>query len=139
MSGPDPAVQPSPRAQAHALARELRRRGFPAAVVGTRDHRLNPCVHIAGRRGWHRDEYIYAAPADGGWWFWWSSLDPIALISDITAAAGKIAVRLTPALAACRAAGAALPRPVLVPVLALPSGDPGHPSQVSPGRTGHAS
>jgi hypothetical protein len=139
MSDADHRAQLIARAQAHALAQELGRRGFTATVVRTRDHRLNPCVHIAGRRGWYRDEYIYAASADDGWWFWWSSLDPIAPVSDITATADKITSGLTPALAACRAAGAPLPQPVLVPVLAVPAGDPGHPRRASTGRTSHAS
>ena len=139
MSSPGQAAPPSPRARAHALARELRRRGFTAAVVRTRGHQRHPCVHIAARRGWHRDEYIYAAPADHGWWFWWSSLDPITPISDPAATADTITSGLIPALAACRAAGTALPKPVMVPVLAAPAGDPGRSRPAGTERTRHAS
>ena len=138
MTSPDRAAQATARVQAHALADELSRRGFTAAMVRTRDHGKHPCVHIAARRGWHRAEYIYAAPDQGRWWFWWSSLAPIAPISDIPVAAEAIARVLTPALAASRRAGTPLPQPVMVPVLAAPAGDPGHPYQASTGRTRHA-
>jgi hypothetical protein len=138
MSSPDQAAQPSPRQQARALARELTQRGFIATVVRQRNQR-HPCVHIAARRGWHQAEYIYAAPDQGRWWFWWSSLDPIAPISDLTATADTITGMLTPALAACRRAGTALPQPVMVPVLAVPAGDPGHAHRPGTGRISHAS
>lgn len=114
-----------PRVQAHALADELGRRGFIAAVLRTRGHQLHPCVHIAGRRGWHRAEYIYAAPDQDRWQFWWSCLYPIAPVSDITATAETITRVLTPARAAVRLARTALPQPVMVPVLAVPAGNPG--------------
>ena len=133
MSSGDQAAPPSPRMQAHALVRELRRRGFTATVVRARGHQRHPCVHIAGRRGWHRAEYIYAAPADDGWWFWWSFLDPIAPVSDILAAAETITRVLTPAQATHHPARAALPEPVMVPVL------PAQPRRASTERTSHAS
>lgn len=31
-----------------------------------------------------------AAPGDEQWWFWWSSLEPIELITEVDAAANKI-------------------------------------------------
>jgi hypothetical protein len=102
-------------------------------VVRTRGHQRHPCVHIAGRRGWHRAEYIYAAPEQGRWWFWWSSLDPIAPASDILATAETITRVLTPAQATYHPARAALPVPVMVPVL------PARPRQASTERTSHAS
>jgi hypothetical protein len=41
-------------------------------------------------------ETVHVAPAsDGGWWFWWSWNDPIARVSDVDAAAFKIAYVLT--------------------------------------------
>jgi hypothetical protein len=133
MSSPDQAAQATAREQAHALARELRRRGFTATVVRTRGHQRHPCVHIAARRGWHRTEYIYAAPADDGWWFWWSCLDAIAPVSDLTAAAETITRVLTPAQATYHPAQTALPVPVMVPVF------PARPRPASTERTSHAS
>jgi hypothetical protein len=133
MSSPDQPAPPSPRAQAHALARELRRRGFTAAVVRTRGHQRHPCVHIAARRGWHRAEFIYAAPDQDRWWFWWSSLDPIGPASDILATAETITRVLTPAQATHHPARTALPVPVMVPVL------PARPRPASTERTSHAS
>jgi hypothetical protein len=35
-------------------------------------------------------EYIYAAPDGEQWRFWWSSLEPIELITEVDAAADKI-------------------------------------------------
>lgn len=35
-------------------------------------------------------EHIYAAPDDEHWWFCWSSLEPIELITEADAAADKI-------------------------------------------------
>jgi hypothetical protein len=35
-------------------------------------------------------EYSYAAPDGEQWWFWWSSLEPIELITEVGAAAGKV-------------------------------------------------
>jgi hypothetical protein len=136
MSSPDRAAQVTAREQAHALAEELGRRGFTATVVRTRDHGKHLCVHIAARRGWHRAEYIYAAPDQGRWWFWWSSLDLIAPVSDIPVAVEKIIRVLAPNRAAHLLSGAALPKPVMVPVLAARSE---HPCQVSTERTRHAS
>ena len=136
MSAADQAAQPSPRVQAHALAEELDRRGFTATVLRTHSHQKHPCVHIAARRGWHQAEYIYAAPAEGHWWFWWSSLHPIAPISDIPAAVKKITRVLAPNRAAHLLSGIALPQPVMVPVLAA---QPGQPRQVSAERTSRAS
>jgi hypothetical protein len=138
MSSPDQPAQPNPRMQAHALAQELSRRGFTATVVKSRNQQ-HPCVHIAARRGWHQAEYIYAAPDQGRWWFWWSSLEAIAPVSDLTATAETITGVLIPALAACRAARIPLPQPVMVPVLAAPAGDPGRSRQASTERTSHAS
>ncbi len=138
MSGANQPAQPSPRVQAHALACELGRRGFTATVLKKRGHQRHPCVHIAGRRGWHRAEYIYAAPAEGHWWFWWSSLDLIAPVSDVTTTAETITRVLTPAQAAVRLAGTTLPQPVMVPVLAGQAGNPGQPRQASAERTSHA-
>jgi hypothetical protein len=136
MSGPDQAAQPSPRAQAHALAQELGSRGFTATVLRTHSHQKHPCVHIAARRGCHQAEYIYAAPAEGRWWFWWSTLDPIAPISDIPATAEKITRVFAPNRAAHLLSGTALPQPVMVPVLTAP---PGQPRQASAERTSRAS
>ena len=139
MSVADPPPQLIPRVQAHALAQELGRRGFTAAVLRTHGHQLHPCVHIAGCRGWHRAEYIYAAPDQGRWWFWWSCLHPIAPVSDITITAEKITRVLAPNRAAHLLSGTALPQPVMVPVLAAPAGNPRQPYQASAERTRHAS
>jgi len=96
-------------------------------------------VHIAACRGWHRAEYIYAAPDQDRWWFWWSSLEAIAPISDPAATADTITRALNPARAAHRLTGTALPQPVLVPMLAAPVGTPGHPRRASTERTSHVS
>ena len=50
--------------------------------------------------------------------FWWASLQVIAPISDPAATAETITRMLNPAYAAHRLAGTAMPKPVLVPVLA---------------------
>jgi hypothetical protein len=77
-----------------ALAAEMRERDFLADTLRT-GGRL--CVHVANRCAAELSDYIYAAPAgDGSWWFWWSWGDRIALVGDVEAAAFKIAYVLTP-------------------------------------------
>lgn len=81
-------------AQIEALASELAERDFETRVMsegGTPNlHVVNPAMPRAG-------ETIVAAPADDSvWWFWWSWGDRIARLTDVEAAAFKIAYMLLP-------------------------------------------
>ena len=92
---------PSPRAQAKTLAGALRDRGFTVTVFTKGGHQAHPCVHAVHRTIWHLTEnidvehgcgtYIYLAPEDGHWWFWWPSLEPIAPASQAGTAADTVA------------------------------------------------
>jgi len=87
-------ARPDAGIQALALAAALESRGLVTAVYRTGGHQRHPCVWVASCQGRRvrRAEFVYAAPEDGGrWWFWWSSLDRIAPAADITAAADRIA------------------------------------------------
>lgn len=81
-------------AQLDALARDLTERGFETRVSsdgGTLSLSVTSMTMPSLR------ESIIAAPVDGGgWWFWWSWGDRIACITDVQAAAFKIAYVLTP-------------------------------------------
>jgi hypothetical protein len=78
-----------PRAQAEALAEALRGKGLTAIVLVYGGHQFHPCVEITGRDG--QVEWVYAAPEDSHWWFWWSSLELIAPVSEVSIAADDIA------------------------------------------------
>jgi hypothetical protein len=93
-SAVEPAC-PGPRAQAEALAEALRDKGLAATVLIYGGHQNHPCVQITG--GQPEVEWVYAAPEDGHWWFWWSSLELIAPVSEVTIAADDIARTLTAA------------------------------------------
>jgi hypothetical protein len=100
MSTAQQPAQMRPRAQAEALADALSRRGLTTTVLTKGGHHEHPCVHAVHRRIWYlnddisaeqgRSTYIYLAPENGCWWFWWPSLRRIALASDITQAADTI-------------------------------------------------
>jgi hypothetical protein len=83
--------------QVHALAADLTGRGFTVMVRddGTLSLRVasqaapDSCQHI-----------IVGADDNGAWWFWWSWGDQLARITDIEAAAFKIAYVLTPSAGA---------------------------------------
>ena len=80
---------------ADAFAKELASKGFPTIVYKKNEHRYHPCVQISLGR-WsliETTEYIYVAPDEdsGVWWFWWSSLEPIAPAKEVSAAAAKVA------------------------------------------------
>jgi hypothetical protein len=80
--------------QLEALAENLTNRGFHAHVI--RAHGQT-CTCVSNRSAPQLCESIYAAPAaDGSWWFWWAWADRIAPVSDVEAAAFKIAYLLTP-------------------------------------------
>lgn len=79
--------------QLAALAENLSGRGFAAHVTQTGRY---AAVSVANLSVPQLAETVYAAPADGAWWFWWSWADRIAQISDVEAAAFKIAYVLTP-------------------------------------------
>jgi hypothetical protein len=86
-----------PRAQAEALAGALRDNGLTATVLIYGGHQQHPCVEITGGRDWRGNEieWVYAAPEDGHWWFWWSSLELIAPVSEVSIAADVIARAFT--------------------------------------------
>jgi hypothetical protein len=80
--------------QLHALAVELTGRGFRACVLHE-DGALKLQVGNRGAPGGCEDITL-AADDEGMWWFWWSWGDRISLVSDVAAAAFKIAYVLTP-------------------------------------------
>ena len=90
MSRASETVSLDPRAQALILAQALTDRGFTVTVLRSEGHRIHPCVQISGGR-LRATEWVYAAPEDGHWWFWWSSLELIAPIGQVTLAAREIA------------------------------------------------
>jgi hypothetical protein len=95
MSYPGQHVQPEPRVQAEALAQALHDRGLIADVLIKGGHRFHPCLLIAAGQGQATGDCVYTAPdysqPDGRWWFWWSTLEPIAPVTEITATAYEIA------------------------------------------------
>jgi len=98
MSGAVVPVSLHPGEQAGALGVALNRLGFTATVLRTGAHQLHPCVVIASGpvRQVRETEYVYAAPGDDGRWrFWWSWLEPIAPLEDISTAASTAARVLT--------------------------------------------
>lgn len=92
-----------PHAQAEALAHALDGKGFTTIVLTKNGHRMHPCVLVASGPERHARavECIYAAPEDGEWWFWWSSLDRIALVSETGVAVDMIACALTCSCGMC--------------------------------------
>lgn len=84
------ATELDPRAQVEALAGELSRRGF-ATTVTTSGAQRHPSVRVANKKVTRLWEDIYAAPADGEWFFWWSWADRIGPITDLETAAQAIA------------------------------------------------
>jgi len=77
-----------PRTRAEELAQALNGRGLTATVLRSGGHQIHPCVEITSGMG---VEWVYAAPEDGHWWFWWSSMELIAPVSEVSAAADDIA------------------------------------------------
>lgn len=84
-----------PSVQAEALAEALAGQGFTTTVYKAGGHKTHPCVQVSWGAGRYRTEYIYAAPDAGPWRFWWSSLVPIAPLSEIGQAADTIVRALT--------------------------------------------
>jgi hypothetical protein len=95
-----------PRIQAEALADALASQGFTTTVYKAGGHQTHPCIQVSWGAGRYRTEYIYTAPDGGPWRFWWSSLVPIAPLSEISQAAETIAGALT-------AGGGAVPEEVI--------------------------
>lgn len=91
-AGGDPVT--SNLVQLHALAVELTGRGFRASVLHE-DGALKLQVGNRAAPGGCEDITV-AADDNGAWCFWWSWGDRIALVTDIAAAAFKIAYVLTP-------------------------------------------
>jgi hypothetical protein len=78
--------------QIGALAIDLRRRGFATDL----DQGENPLSVIVENRSSSLSVSVHAAPReDGSWWFWWSRDEAISRISEVEAAAFKIAYVLT--------------------------------------------
>lgn len=93
MTSPHDAGETEAARQLGALAGNLSARGFAAKLTRAGRH---TAVHVANRSVPKLTETVYAAPADGVWWFWWSWADRLAPVSDVEAAAFKIAYVLTP-------------------------------------------
>lgn len=103
MSGVLP-VYLHPGVQAGALGAALARLGFAVEVLTARDHQRHPCIVVASgpEREVQQTGYVYAAPDQGGRWWFWRSVpdDPIATVrvaplSEVSAAADRIARALT--------------------------------------------
>jgi hypothetical protein len=80
-----------PCIQAEALADALRRKGFSTTVLAKGGHQRHPCVRVTNRSVSQMSEDVYAADAEGQWWFWWSWTEPISRISDVQRVADAIA------------------------------------------------
>jgi hypothetical protein len=91
--GTDVGPAPDAAEQLGALAENLTGRGFAAYVTHAGRY---ACLSVANLAVPRLAETVYAAPADGAWWFWWSWADRIARVSDVETAAFKIAYVLTP-------------------------------------------
>jgi len=75
------------------LADNLTGQGFTAQVTHAGKY---PRADVAHRSVPQLSETVYAAPADGGtWWFWWPWADRIAPVSEAETATFKIACVLT--------------------------------------------
>lgn len=83
----------SHRTQAEALSYALHRMGFATVVFKDHGHLMHPCVWL--KRG-SQEEFIYIAPDDddGRWYFWWSSLEPIASVAEVSMAADTVSRRM---------------------------------------------
>ena len=92
-----------PHEQAGALAHALDGKGFTTILLTKNGHRMHPCVLVGSGRERHARvaECIYAAPEDGQWWFWWSSLERIAPVSEIGITADKVTCALTCSCGMC--------------------------------------
>jgi hypothetical protein len=81
--------------QLEALARDLEARGYAARLVKAGEFAH---IRVQHRTVTQMSEIIRIAVAsDGDWWFWWSWGELLARVSDVDAAAFKIAYVLTPA------------------------------------------
>jgi len=56
----------------------------------------HPCVRATNTALSRMSEDVYAAPADGSWFFWWSWAERIGPIDDVTKAADAITYVLNP-------------------------------------------
>jgi hypothetical protein len=91
-------------AQADALAGALRELGFTATVLKTRGHGRHPCVvaDSGPARQVRAAGLVYAAPDDGGeWWFWLADrcnpvdVTRVAALSEVLLAASEVDRALT--------------------------------------------
>lgn len=79
---------------ADVLAAALGDKGFPATVHKVSGHADGLRIEVDSGRWRLVDcgEQVYVAPdREGTWWFWWSTLDPIVPVSEVSAAADRIA------------------------------------------------
>jgi hypothetical protein len=104
MSGGIRPVYVHPGRQAEALGAALRGLGFTVTVLRTGPHQRHPCVTVDSGplRIAYQTGYVYAAPGDGGdWWFWQPSaadvvvMERIAPLSDVSVTADSVARTLT--------------------------------------------
>jgi hypothetical protein len=94
---PGVSVAGHARSYLEPLAEALRQRGFLARITRIGD---GPSfVEVINRDAPDLAESIFAAPAAGGWWFWWSWAQRIAPAADIEPAADRIARVLASAAA----------------------------------------
>ncbi len=76
-------------AELEKLAAELDGRVYAVTLVTSAGRR--PCLSITNRQATQLTEYIYAAPADdGAWWYWWGWAQRIVPVADLTGAVAAI-------------------------------------------------
>ncbi len=85
MSGGDPGGS----AHLEKLAAELDGQAYEVTLVTVQGRR--PCLSITNRQAVQLTEFIYAASADDGeWWFWFGWAQRIAPVADVAAAAAAV-------------------------------------------------
>jgi hypothetical protein len=84
------------RARVEELADELNRRGLATTVLKTGGHQRHPCIRATNKSVTRMSEDIYAAPAEGKWYFWWSWAETIAPVEEVEKVAVAISCVLDP-------------------------------------------
>lgn len=76
------------------LADDLTGRGLSARLAGPAGR---TCLKVARQDDPQLNEQVLCQPgADGSWWFWWPSRQPIGPADDIAAVAARIVTALRP-------------------------------------------
>jgi hypothetical protein len=76
-------------AELEKLAAELDGRAY--VIILETGQGKRPHLSVTNRDTAQRTEFVYAAPADdGAWWFWWGWAQRIAPADDVPAAAAAV-------------------------------------------------